>query len=180
MARCAPSHGQVTQLRTCCFDDRGAPFLIPTKPPQPCFVSSVMPRPVVLRRTGLGIVFSPTFFRQRWLGWPRVWCTTKTATKKVPQWEIRMPVGQIVSLALERGFGFIRPRKGNDVFFHLSVVNGPTESLSVGQEVEYAMDASAKRARAESVTVLGGGGVRNDRQRGSTSPSSQHSARRRG
>lgn len=67
-----------------------------------------------------------------------------------------MPVGQIVSLALEKGCGFIKPMGGDgdsDVFFYKAVVNCPLESLKVGQEVEYEMDADAEQACAKSVTV---------------------------
>ena len=89
-----------------------------------------------------------------------------------------MPVGQIVSLALERGFGFIKPTgEGGDVFFHNSVVNCPIESLKVGQEVEYEVDADAEKAHAKSVTVRGGGRSKNDRQRGRTSTDNQGSPR---
>jgi len=89
-----------------------------------------------------------------------------------------MPVGQIVSLTLERGFGFIKPTgEADDVFFHASVVNCPIESLKVGQEVEYEVDADAEKARAKSVTVRGGGGSKNDWQRGRTSTDKQRSSR---
>jgi len=85
-----------------------------------------------------------------------------------------MSVGQIVSLALEKGFGFIKPKAGGaDVFFHNSVVNCPIESLTVGQEVEFEEDIDAEKARAKSVTVRGVPSSRHDRQRGRTSTGKQ-------
>jgi len=88
-----------------------------------------------------------------------------------------MPVGQIVSLAPEKGFGFIKPTGGGgDLFFHNSVVDCPIESLKVGQEVEYEVDAEAKKARAKSVTVRGGSS-QNDRQRGRTLAATRRSPR---
>ncbi len=78
-----------------------------------------------------------------------------------------MPSGQIVSLTLEKGFGFIKPPGGGaDVFFHGSIVNGPMVSLKVGQTVEFEVDPDAKKARAKSVTVPGGGVRRPVRQGG--------------
>jgi CspA family cold shock protein len=67
-----------------------------------------------------------------------------------------MPTGQIVSIVAEKGFGFIKPTNGEtDIFFHISALNCPLESVQVGQEVEYEVDDSAEKPRAKSVVVPG-------------------------
>lgn len=63
-----------------------------------------------------------------------------------------MPVGHVISLTPQKGFGFIRPEGAeDDLFFHKSVVNCRLESLEIGQEVEYQVDEDADRPRAKSV-----------------------------
>ncbi len=67
--------------------------------------------------------------------------------------------GSIKKIVQDRGFGFIRPERGPDVFFHCSTVGGAFESLSEGQEVDYELDEggskSGKGPRAVSVSVVG-------------------------
>ena len=66
-----------------------------------------------------------------------------------------MPVGKILSLATDKGFGFIQPATagGSDVFFHCSVVDATFDSLTIGQEVRYVLDESAAKPRAKSVVT---------------------------
>ncbi len=60
--------------------------------------------------------------------------------------------GTIHSIATDKGYGFIQPRlSGPDIFFHRSAVEGAFESLTPGQEVTYALDASSEKPRASSV-----------------------------
>ncbi len=48
-----------------------------------------------------------------------------------------MPKGTIARL-MDRGFGFIKPEEGGDLFFHRNDLEGVEfESLSEGQEVEF-------------------------------------------
>jgi len=55
----------------------------------------------------------------------------------------------------DRGFGFIRTSTGEDLFFHMSAVQGATfEDLEEGQRVEYEVTNSPKGPRAESVRPL--------------------------
>ena len=68
-----------------------------------------------------------------------------------------MPVGKIKKLVQEKGFGFISPQDGEDVFFHHSAVaDRQFENLSVGQSVTFQVDSAAnpkgKGPRAASVT----------------------------
>jgi CspA family cold shock protein len=54
-----------------------------------------------------------------------------------------MPVGKIKKLVQEKGFGFISAQEGEDVFFHHSAVSDRQfENLSVGQPVEFQVDAA--------------------------------------
>ncbi len=68
--------------------------------------------------------------------------------------------GSIKKIVQDRGFGFIRPERGPDVFFHCSTVQGGAfETLSEGQEVDYELDEGeakgGKGPRAVSVSVAG-------------------------
>ena len=70
-----------------------------------------------------------------------------------------MPMGKIKKLVQEKGFGFISPQEGEDVFFHhSSVENQQFENLSVGQAVEFQIDSTpnpkSKGPRASSVTPV--------------------------
>jgi len=70
-----------------------------------------------------------------------------------------MARGSIKKIVQDRGFGFIRPEKGPDVFFHCSTVQGGAfESLTEGQEVDYELEDggnSGKGPRASTVNVAG-------------------------
>ena len=55
----------------------------------------------------------------------------------------------------EKGFGFISNESGNDVFFHMSAVEGARfEDLREGQKVSYNEGRGPKGPRAENVRVL--------------------------
>jgi len=61
----------------------------------------------------------------------------------------------IIKKKTDRGFGFIRTNRGNDLFFHMSAVDGITfEELQEGQKVSYVEGKSEKGARAESVRPI--------------------------
>lgn len=67
-----------------------------------------------------------------------------------------MPIGQVVSIVSEKGFGFIKPANGDtDLFFHISALNCTIDFVKVGQEVEYEVDTEADKPRAKSVIVPG-------------------------
>jgi CspA family cold shock protein len=64
-----------------------------------------------------------------------------------------MEVGRIKKLS-DRGFGFITPTDGNDVFFHRSECQSVTfDSLTEGQEVTFERESDAKGPRARNVRL---------------------------
>jgi CspA family cold shock protein len=67
-----------------------------------------------------------------------------------------MPQGTIKKIAVDKGFGFIRPDNGEqDVFFHhSSVADGAFESLNEGQAVSFEVTSSPKGPRAENVAPV--------------------------
>jgi CspA family cold shock protein len=57
-----------------------------------------------------------------------------------------MPSGKIKKVVQEKGFGFIQPQSGADVFFHhTSVADGSFESMSEGQQVEFEVEQGGSR-----------------------------------
>lgn len=55
----------------------------------------------------------------------------------------------------EKGFGFIDTGTGEDMFFHLSSLDGVRfEELQEGQQVSYEVGQGPKGPRAENVRVL--------------------------
>ncbi len=55
----------------------------------------------------------------------------------------------------DKGFGFIDNGTGQDMFFHMSNVEGTTfEELREGQRVSYVEGNGPKGPRAEQVTVI--------------------------
>jgi CspA family cold shock protein len=61
----------------------------------------------------------------------------------------------IIKKKTDRGFGFIRTNRGNDLFFHMSAVDGVTfDELQEGQKVSYVEAKSEKGARAENVKPI--------------------------
>ncbi|MCP3692431.1 MAG: cold shock domain-containing protein [Planctomycetaceae bacterium] len=65
-----------------------------------------------------------------------------------------MPEGTIKRLT-DKGFGFIDTGAGQDVFFHMSNLEGVTyEELQEGQRVSYTDGQGPKGPRAENVTLI--------------------------
>jgi CspA family cold shock protein len=63
-----------------------------------------------------------------------------------------MPTGKIQSIAVNKGFGFVRPEDGGpDLFFHRSAVRGEFTALRPGMPVTYEQDEAAEKPRASSV-----------------------------
>lgn len=62
-----------------------------------------------------------------------------------------MPQGTIKRLT-DRGFGFIDTGSGDDIFFHMSSLNGARfEELREGQTVSFEVGQGPKGPRAENV-----------------------------
>ena len=54
-----------------------------------------------------------------------------------------------------KGFGFIAPENGADVFAHYSEISGSGfKTLAEGQEVEFTVTQGAKGPQAENITAL--------------------------
>ena len=66
-----------------------------------------------------------------------------------------MTVGTVKWFNAEKGFGFIAPESGEDVFVHFSAIqsNG-YRSLDEGQAVEFDVTAGPKGAQAANVRLL--------------------------
>jgi cold shock protein len=65
-----------------------------------------------------------------------------------------MPEGTIKKLT-DKGFGFIKCNGFNDLFFHMSAVQGTTfEGLREGQKVSFTEGQGPKGPRAENVTPV--------------------------
>lgn len=55
----------------------------------------------------------------------------------------------------QKGFGFITPENGNDVFVHHSAIQGDGyKSLSEGQKVEFEITTGPKGEQAQNVTKV--------------------------
>lgn len=55
----------------------------------------------------------------------------------------------------DRGFGFIRSNRGDDVYFHMTAVDGTTfDQLREGQRVSFEETSSDRGPRAEKVRPL--------------------------
>ncbi len=60
--------------------------------------------------------------------------------------------GQIRTLRVDKGFGFIKDANGNDYFFHQSAVQGEgIADLREGDSVEFEVGQGPKGPRAENV-----------------------------
>jgi CspA family cold shock protein len=65
-----------------------------------------------------------------------------------------MPEGTIKKLT-DKGFGFIKTGGADDLFFHMSAVQGTTfEDLQEGQKVSYTAGQGPKGPRAENVKLV--------------------------
>lgn len=63
-----------------------------------------------------------------------------------------MATGTIRSLRTDKGFGFIKDAKGQEYFFHQSVIYGEgINDLREGDTVEFEIGQGPKGPRAESV-----------------------------
>lgn len=61
----------------------------------------------------------------------------------------------IIKRLTDKGFGFIQDASGNDVFFHMSSVEGVSfNELRQGQRVSYVEGTGPKGPRAENVRPL--------------------------
>ncbi len=66
-----------------------------------------------------------------------------------------MPKGKVKWFSNQKGYGFITPEEGNDVFVHHSAIQGEGyKTLEEGQEVEFEIQKDAKGEKAVNVTKV--------------------------
>ena len=66
-----------------------------------------------------------------------------------------MPKGKVKWFSNQKGYGFITPEEGNDVFVHHSAIQGDGyKTLEEGQEVEFEIQKDAKGEKAVNVVKL--------------------------
>ena len=68
---------------------------------------------------------------------------------------MRMLRGKVKWFSDQKGYGFISPEEGDDVFVHHSSIAGDGfKTLAEGQDVEFELTQGAKGPRAENVVKL--------------------------
>jgi len=66
-----------------------------------------------------------------------------------------MARGKVKWFSDQKGYGFITPESGNDVFVHHSAIQGEGyKSLSEGQEVEFEIQKGPKGEQAANVSKV--------------------------
>lgn len=64
-----------------------------------------------------------------------------------------MARGKVKWFSNQKGYGFITPESGSDVFVHFSAVQGDGyKTLNEGDEVEFEVEQGPKGAQARNVT----------------------------
>jgi len=63
-----------------------------------------------------------------------------------------MAIGTVKWFSNQKGFGFITPEEGNDVFVHFSEIKGEGyKSLEEGEKVEFEVEDGPKGEQAKNV-----------------------------
>jgi len=66
-----------------------------------------------------------------------------------------MAKGKVKWFSNQKGYGFITPENGKDVFVHFSAIQGDGyKSLEEGQEVEFEIENGAKGEQATKVSRI--------------------------
>jgi cold shock protein len=68
---------------------------------------------------------------------------------------VQMPKGKVKWFSNQKGYGFITPENGKDVFVHHTAIQGDGyKTLAEGQEVEFEITQGPKGEQAVNVTKL--------------------------
>lgn len=68
-----------------------------------------------------------------------------------------MPTGRVKWFDERKGYGFIAPESGSDVFVHYTGIEGTGfKTLHEGQEVEFETEQGDKGLKAVNVRIVGG------------------------
>ncbi|MBU2541212.1 MAG: cold-shock protein [Candidatus Omnitrophica bacterium] len=66
-----------------------------------------------------------------------------------------MAKGKVKWFSNQKGYGFITPENGNDVFVHHAAIQGEGyKTLEEGQEVEFEIEQGPKGEQAKNVTKI--------------------------
>ena len=66
-----------------------------------------------------------------------------------------MARGKVKWFSNQKGYGFITPESGNDVFVHFSAIQGDGyKTLEQGMEVEFEIEKGPKGDQAAKVTIV--------------------------
>ena len=78
-----------------------------------------------------------------------------TDTSEIVEVDKYMTVGTVKRFNADKGFGFIAPESGEDVFVHFSAIQASGyRSLDEGQTVEFDVMSGPKGAQAANVRLL--------------------------
>jgi cold shock protein len=70
--------------------------------------------------------------------------------------EVQLAQGTVKWFSNEKGYGFIQPEEGEDVFVHFSAISGEGyKSLQEGQKVEFEVVQGDKGLQAANVQLIG-------------------------
>jgi cold shock protein len=80
------------------------------------------------------------------------WVWPQTAASPAAPRRLAMVVGTVKWFNTDRGYGFIAPEQGKDVFVHVSALEASgLQALTEGQRVEFGVEQDAKGLRAVNV-----------------------------
>jgi ribosomal subunit interface protein len=77
-------------------------------------------------------------------------------SQNVKRHEEQRPIGRVLRLDLERGYGFLETADGREIYFHRnSVLNDGFERLEVGTPVRFVEEMGEKGPQASTVVIAG-------------------------
>jgi cold shock protein len=83
------------------------------------------------------------------------WCRRGDSSELTEEGTASMAVGTVKWFNADKGYGFISPESGEDLFVHFSAIQaGGYRSLDEGQAVEFDVDQGQKGLQAVNVRPL--------------------------